>query len=409
MRPRVHSDARRALATVLVFCLALILAACGNATPVRRATHATSPGRSGTSALRPPSTTATTSPTTPPPRQRHQRRRSPPSPGDVDSIHLTRNGRRRRLDRRRPPGSRYSGRLRDRGRAARGHAGGLGIVWMDTRLLSAQLYSGSKSPGGGPYELTAPVQPAAGGDFGRCLQRGLHDERSRGRLLHGRSHRRSPARRGGFARDLCQRLGDDWSMGHRRVHDTRRSRRPPKPRAARRRRPTDGAGDWLGLARLGGYARATSCSSTDPGLENQWRSGAGVTIDGALVYSAGPNLPPLLQLAELLVRAGAVRGMELDINPDWPVFATYDPSTPNGLAGLLNGSSLQPRSVRTPRPSSIPHGHVTSSPCRRPRAPPLAEFILPVSSAFSASRFPTLKCVPPRMSPAGSCGCLFAV
>ena len=35
-----------------------------------------------------------------------------------------------------------------------------GIAWMDTRLLSAQLYSGSKSPGGGPYEFTAPVQPA---------------------------------------------------------------------------------------------------------------------------------------------------------------------------------------------------------------------------------------------------------
>ena len=35
-----------------------------------------------------------------------------------------------------------------------------GIAWMDTRLLSAQLYSGSKSPGGGPYQFTAPIQPA---------------------------------------------------------------------------------------------------------------------------------------------------------------------------------------------------------------------------------------------------------
>ena len=31
---------------------------------------------------------------------------------------------------------------------------------MDTRLLSALLYSGSKSPGGGPYRYTAPIQPA---------------------------------------------------------------------------------------------------------------------------------------------------------------------------------------------------------------------------------------------------------
>ena len=35
-----------------------------------------------------------------------------------------------------------------------------GIAWMDTRLLAARLYSGSKSPGGGPYRYTAPIQPA---------------------------------------------------------------------------------------------------------------------------------------------------------------------------------------------------------------------------------------------------------
>src|SRR5580704_5046893 len=35
-----------------------------------------------------------------------------------------------------------------------------GIAWMDTALLSARLYSGSKSPGGGPYRYTAPVKPA---------------------------------------------------------------------------------------------------------------------------------------------------------------------------------------------------------------------------------------------------------
>ena len=30
-------------------------------------------------------------------------------------------------------------------------------------------------------------------------------------------------------------------------------------------------------------------------------------------------------LAELMVRAGVVRGMQMDINPFWPVFVTYDP------------------------------------------------------------------------------------
>ena len=36
-----------------------------------------------------------------------------------------------------------------------------GIAWMDTSLLSARLYSGSMSPGGGPYKYTAPVAAAA--------------------------------------------------------------------------------------------------------------------------------------------------------------------------------------------------------------------------------------------------------
>src|SRR5580704_5011028 len=35
-----------------------------------------------------------------------------------------------------------------------------GIAWLDTGLLAARLYSGSVSPGGGPYRYTAPIQPA---------------------------------------------------------------------------------------------------------------------------------------------------------------------------------------------------------------------------------------------------------
>ena len=32
---------------------------------------------------------------------------------------------------------------------------------MDPRLLRAQLYSGSVSPGSGPWKLTAPISPVA--------------------------------------------------------------------------------------------------------------------------------------------------------------------------------------------------------------------------------------------------------
>jgi hypothetical protein len=72
-----------------------------------------------------------------------------------------------------------------------------------------------------------------------------------------------------------------------------------------------------------------------------WRSGLGVTANGALVYVGGPGLN-ITDLGNLLVRAGAVRAMELDINTDWVNFATYTPATPTGLAAPSNGSLLLP-------------------------------------------------------------------
>ena len=53
------------------------------------------------------------------------------------------------------------------------------------------------------------------------------------------------------------------------------------------------------------------------------RSGIGVTKDGALLYVAGPILTAK-SLAESLRRAGAVRAMTLDINPEWVTFNLYE-------------------------------------------------------------------------------------
>jgi hypothetical protein len=55
-----------------------------------------------------------------------------------------------------------------------------------------------------------------------------------------------------------------------------------------------------------------------------WRSGVGVTADGALVYAAGPALSAR-SLATVLARAGCVRAMELDINTDWTTFNIFTP------------------------------------------------------------------------------------
>ena len=57
-----------------------------------------------------------------------------------------------------------------------------------------------------------------------------------------------------------------------------------------------------------------------------WRSGIGVTANGDLLYACGPALS-VRSLAEVLQRAGAVRAMELDINPSWVSFMSYNSAT----------------------------------------------------------------------------------
>lgn len=78
-----------------------------------------------------------------------------------------------------------------------------------------------------------------------------------------------------------------------------------------------------------------------------WRAGIGVTSSGDLVYAGGPDLAPV-GLARLLVAAGALRAMELDINPEWVSFSTFNHSGGithgpiTGDANLLPGMHLSP-------------------------------------------------------------------
>jgi predicted DNA-binding transcriptional regulator AlpA len=53
-----------------------------------------------------------------------------------------------------------------------------------------------------------------------------------------------------------------------------------------------------------------------------WRTGLGVDLHGNLVYVAA-DYQTVISLARILKRVGAVRAMELDINPEWPTLITY--------------------------------------------------------------------------------------
>lgn len=222
-----------------------------------------------------------------------------------------------------------------------------GIAWMDTKLLSARLYSGSLSPGGGPYPYTAPVQPAQASSLVAAFNGGFKmSTAGGGYFTTGKTV--DPLVTGAASlvidADGSVQLGA-WGTTVTMTPNVASVRQnlvllvaggSPTPQAS--------SPDWQSW---GATCGATACTSSTPGVENQWRSGVGITADGALVYVTGPSLAPL-QLADLLVQAGAVRAMQLDINPYWTVFVTYDPSTAAGPAAPTNGSKLVATTVQGP-------------------------------------------------------------
>jgi hypothetical protein len=221
-----------------------------------------------------------------------------------------------------------------------------GIAWMDARLLAARLYSGSRSPGGGPYRYTAPVGPAQAATLVAAFNGGfLMNAAGGGYYTQGRMI--DPLRPGAASlviyADGSLAIGA-WDRDVRMTRSVVSVRQNLVPLVAGGRpTPQAASAHWQAW---GSTCGATSCAASVPGLEHQWRSGLGVTGDGALVYVAGPALDPL-QLAQLLVRAGVVRGMQLDINPDWPVFVSYDPPA-GGLAGPSSGRKLLASTVQGP-------------------------------------------------------------
>ena len=53
-----------------------------------------------------------------------------------------------------------------------------------------------------------------------------------------------------------------------------------------------------------------------------WRSALGIDKNGNLIYAAAPA-QTAASMASVMVQLHCVRAMELDINPEWPIFVTY--------------------------------------------------------------------------------------
>jgi hypothetical protein len=103
---------------------------------------------------------------------------------------------------------------------------------------------------------------------------------------------------------------------------------------------------WLVLARQN-LPLIVDRGQVNPSLDNSsrwgdtlgqavrvWRSAVGIDRHGNLIYAAA-DLQTARTLASLLIHAGAVRAIELDINPEWPTFNTYSSSGAGGATKLV--------------------------------------------------------------------------
>lgn len=212
-----------------------------------------------------------------------------------------------------------------------------GVAWMDSKLLIARLYSGSLSPGGLTWKYTAPVTSLAAKSLDVAFNGGFLMKDSKGGY-YSEGHYADPLVAGAASlviyKDGLVQIGS-WGHDVRMTHSVVAVRQ-----------------NLVLLINNGQLAPNISATDTYQWgvslnqVVNTWRSGLGVTATGALVYAYGPM--SVLDLADVLKRAGAVRAMVLDMNPAWTVFASYKPSTANGLASPANGQSLLPNTSYGP-------------------------------------------------------------
>ena len=189
-----------------------------------------------------------------------------------------------------------------------GSANGGFVAWMDPQLTRLAVVPGTGDPLGSPWggQVLPAQQPFLVSSFNGGFKWGDFDG---GVIAFGASYRSPvPGEASLIAYDDGSYTVGAWG----------RDNDPAKQVVALRQN--------LGMLVDGG---APTAAASNPGA---WgasvagvataRGGVGVDANGGLVWAGGRISP--LDLANTLVAAGAVRGMQLDINPDWVGFNSYD-------------------------------------------------------------------------------------
>jgi hypothetical protein len=206
----------------------------------------------------------------------------------------------------------------------------VGVAWMDPMLLKATLYSGSQIPGGGPYSHTAPVSPADSTSLVAAFNSGFLMSNANGGYYT--DDRTILPLRTGAASFVVYKDGS-FALGQwgRDVSMT--------STVASVRQNLVLLVDNGQVSPIAYDANSSAWGATLGGGLYVWRSALGITANGALLYVGGPGLD-IYNLANIMVHAGAVRAMELDINTDWVNFSTYQPATADGPASGANGAEM---------------------------------------------------------------------
>lgn len=213
----------------------------------------------------------------------------------------------------------------------------VGVAWMNTSLLRARLYSGSLSPGGFFWKYTAPISPAASRTLVAAFSGGFLMKDTRGGYL-SEGHLVAPLRPGAASLVIYANgtaTVGAWGVDVHMTHSV----------VAVRQNLTLLVDHGVPVSGLN-PSDVSMWGVSLHNVVNTPRSGLGVTKYGDLVYVSGPM--NIVDLAKTLVRAGAVRAMTLDMNPEWPVFASYRPTSVGGRATPVNGTDLLATMYQTP-------------------------------------------------------------
>jgi hypothetical protein len=186
-----------------------------------------------------------------------------------------------------------------------------GVAWIDTSRTTIELYPGRLEPAvsmsRGPMEVPPPTRARLLATFNSAFK--LQDSGG-GFALHGSTYAPMKPGLATFVRYVDGRVDiTSWSGASQvpRYVDLARQNLPLIVNGGRPNPNLSDGPQWG--ATLGNAIRV-------------WRSGLGVDAQGNLIYAAANN-QTVGSLAAILISAGAVRAMQLDINSYWVTFNSY--------------------------------------------------------------------------------------